>query len=151
MTVTLGPVTTSSNLANNTYGNQYNPRCLKRDFHQSFSTANLTYTTIADLWVAHPASHGYVGGDEQDLYTSPNDPLFYLIHSQIDRLWAVWQGQDYASREFALDGTVTINNMPPSEDATLSMIMHLDIAAGNDMPVSDAMTAIGNDYCYIYA
>jgi tyrosinase len=53
----------------------------------------------------HNAVHGWVGGllgvspDGRPLYgtmvlsTSPNDPVFFLHHANIDRLWAEWQSR----------------------------------------------------------
>jgi tyrosinase len=39
---------------------------------------------------AHNQVHVFVGGD-MGFGTSPNDPLFYLHHANIDRIWAAWQ------------------------------------------------------------
>ena len=98
----------------------------------------------------HPASHSFIGGDAFDLFTSPTDPVFYLLHSQVDRLWTVWQGQDFSGRTNGLDGTVTFLNDPPSHNATLQtiMIMHL---AGGDIPIEDVMSTYKRNYCYMYA
>ncbi|MCH8150178.1 MAG: tyrosinase family protein, partial [Planctomycetes bacterium] len=41
----------------------------------------------------HNRIHGRVGGDMGQM-TSPNDPIFFLHHCQVDRLWAKWQ-QDH--------------------------------------------------------
>lgn len=38
----------------------------------------------------HAAAHGAVGGT-MGSYSSPNDPVFFLHHAQVDRLWAQWQ------------------------------------------------------------
>jgi tyrosinase len=38
----------------------------------------------------HNNVHGWVGGS-MDRMTSPNDPVFFLHHCNIDRLWALWQ------------------------------------------------------------
>jgi hypothetical protein len=40
-------------------------------------------------WSAHNLIHGFVGGDMGQLDTSPNDPLFWLHHSNVDRTWAM--------------------------------------------------------------
>ncbi len=37
------------------------------------------------------AVRGVVGGHMSDDEISPNDPLFFLHHAQVDRLWALWQ------------------------------------------------------------
>ncbi|KAF2014063.1 Di-copper centre-containing protein [Aaosphaeria arxii CBS 175.79] len=39
-----------------------------------------------------------VGGLQLDPLTAPNDPIFWLIQSNIDRLFSVWQGQDLEAR-----------------------------------------------------
>ena len=38
----------------------------------------------------HNGVHGWVGGDMTAM-TSPNDPIFFMHHAQIDRIWAIWQ------------------------------------------------------------
>ena len=38
----------------------------------------------------HNAIHRFVGGDMMTS-TSPNDPVFYLHHANIDRIWSAWQ------------------------------------------------------------
>ncbi len=38
----------------------------------------------------HNGPHEWIGGNMLP-HTSPNDPVFYLHHSNIDRIWAVWQ------------------------------------------------------------
>jgi hypothetical protein len=38
----------------------------------------------------HNRVHVWVGGDMQ-FGTSPNDPVFFLHHANVDRLWAQWQ------------------------------------------------------------
>jgi hypothetical protein len=38
----------------------------------------------------HAQVHDMIGGDMSTMY-SPNDPMFFLHHSNIDRLWAEWQ------------------------------------------------------------
>lgn len=38
----------------------------------------------------HNRAHSMIGG-ELTRRTSPNDPLFFLLHANVDRAWAVWQ------------------------------------------------------------
>ncbi|OJH36736.1 tyrosinase family protein [Cystobacter ferrugineus] len=38
----------------------------------------------------HNAVHVWIGGDMADS-TSPNDPMFYLHHCNVDRIWHAWQ------------------------------------------------------------
>jgi tyrosinase len=73
-----------------------------------------------------------------------------LHHGNIDRLWTIWQAQDFQNRGLALDGTLTIANIPPSPNATLDSIMHLGIPAGGDLPIKVAMSVTENGHCYMY-
>ena len=41
----------------------------------------------------HGQGHTYIGGDLLDPHTSFRDPFVFLMHSNIDRLWAMWQRQ----------------------------------------------------------
>jgi tyrosinase len=40
----------------------------------------------------HNTVHNLIGGD-MSAGTSPNDPLFWLHHANVDRLWSVWQAR----------------------------------------------------------
>jgi len=40
--------------------------------------------------------HVWVGGD-MGASTSPNDPVFYLNHAHVDRIWAAWQRRNPTS------------------------------------------------------
>jgi tyrosinase len=162
----LGPVAPNNaaiNTPDNVYGYKKNTRCLKRDFDPALSAANLAYANVSALLQSptihefrpridstmHPSSHTSIGGDLFDLFSSPTDPAFYLLHSQIDRLWTIWQGQDFDARGDGLDGTLTFLNFVPSANATLDTVMHM-FEAGGDMPIRDAMSTYGGDYCYKY-
>ena len=129
LTITLGPV--SQNVApGDTNGLGYNPRCLARDFLESQSSYQLSYKNVTDLialdsihtfhpamegqFGVHSGGHGFVGGDMQDIFSSPNDPAFFLHHAMVDRVWAIWQSIDPATRTYALDGTMTYLNGKPS-------------------------------------
>jgi|GEM_PF-1332065 len=41
--------------------------------------------------VLHNRVHMYIGGHMTDASISPNDPIFWLHHANIDRLWARWE------------------------------------------------------------
>ena len=42
----------------------------------------------------HGYAHTSFGGSIQDPATAPKDPLFFLLHCNVDRLWAKWQRQN---------------------------------------------------------
>lgn len=39
----------------------------------------------------HGEAHGYIGGSLSDAHYSFHDPFVFLLHSNLDRLWAEWQ------------------------------------------------------------
>ena len=52
-----------------------------------------TFTLALEGWVpygAHNQVHVYVGGTMEEMY-SPADPVFWLNHAEIDRIWSIWQ------------------------------------------------------------
>ena len=52
----------------------------------------------------HNGLHGWVGGQMSTLASSPFDPMFYLHHCNIDRLWAMWQMDGHAT-DYGPDAT----------------------------------------------
>ncbi|CAJ2506926.1 Uu.00g081120.m01.CDS01 [Anthostomella pinea] len=151
------------------YGYHANPRCLKRNIDLPSSVGKLTWANATliisspdiatfrnrmdNLW--HQNAHGFLGKDGMDLFTSPNDPVFYLLHAQIDRLWALWQGQDLAARTFATDGYRTFEGIPldtapgvPPANATLEDVM--DLGGGYRPTIRDGMAMTADGRCYVY-
>ena len=43
---------------------------------------------------SHDSIHGFVGGDMAWIDYSPNDPIFWLHHCNVDRVWATWEAQN---------------------------------------------------------
>jgi tyrosinase-like protein len=40
---------------------------------------------------AHAGAHSYIGGNLSNPHLSFRDPFVFLLHSNVDRLWAMWQ------------------------------------------------------------
>ena len=54
--------------------------------------ANATYDPFAQsLEGIHNSGHVWVGGSMSGILTAPCDPVFWMHHAEIDRIWAVWQ------------------------------------------------------------
>lgn len=58
----------------------------------------------------HNRIHLWVGGDMLP-HTSPNDPVFFLHHSNVDRLWAKWQALHPAAPYLPSSGGPTGHNL----------------------------------------
>ena len=61
----------------------------------------------------HNAGHNLIGGHMGGSY-SPNDPVFFLHHSNVDRIWFNWQQNMLAAHP----GTTHPDHYPPEDDVT---------------------------------
>ncbi|KAI1922131.1 hypothetical protein LOZ67_005959 [Ophidiomyces ophidiicola] len=101
---------------------------------------------------AHGGGHFFAGGMTgafSDLYASPQDPLFFPHHAQIDRLWAIWQWLDIAARRHALFGSLTYENLPPARNGSLDDAIDLAPLAA-PVAVRELMDVVAGPYCYFY-
>ncbi|TIB76409.1 Di-copper centre-containing protein [Wallemia mellicola] len=92
--------------------------------------------------------------DESSNYganASPNDPLFFVHHSNIDRIWAKWQDQDPENNKFAYGG-FTFHNYTTEEGTGVASINDtLEFGFITDpVPVHYTMD-YQKTYCYKYA
>ncbi|KAL4887208.1 tyrosinase central domain protein [Aspergillus karnatakaensis] len=119
----------------------YNPHCLRRDLNTRVSAyCNspdgsealleaadiIEFQTIADKGLQgaqqhgpHGCGHVSVGPSMTDLYAAAADPIFFLHHANLDRLWALWQEKDEEKRRVALNGTSSMYNAPDTPNVTL--------------------------------
>ena len=75
-----------------------------------------------------------------------SDPIFFLHHTQVDRLWYLWQQADLKNRMMAYEGG---NGVPGGGAAKLEDIFPLAGLAENKM-VSDLMDTMSGGLCYTY-
>src|SRR5262249_22153742 len=72
-----------------------------------------SFRNTLEGWVGprqiHNAVHRWVDGSMQP-GTSPNDPVFFLHHCNIDRLWAVWEQKHPAVAHYLPDNTTAAAN-----------------------------------------
>lgn len=79
-----GPITvmrspgTSANLASSVSSV---PTAMSQTSYSSFSSI---------INGVHGVVHGWVGGTMSSAHTSPADPVFWLHHANLDRLWWIW-------------------------------------------------------------
>ncbi|KAF1969065.1 Di-copper centre-containing protein [Bimuria novae-zelandiae CBS 107.79] len=173
-TVNLGPIqetwpTTASNPQADGLG--YNPRCLTRDINLQAigdGTDDLVVSLINDAKSIgelqnriqsstntrigiHGSGHFGIGGAAIDVYNSPADPAFYLHHGMIDRIWTTWQNMDLNNRQFVVSDTLTLNNVPPSRNATLEDLLDLEFIGLPNITIADAVSTVAGPFCYLYA
>lgn len=70
------------------------PPVLPTKTHVQSILSETTFTAFTtQLEFAHNNVHGWVGGTMANIEISPADPLFWMHHAQIDRLWSRWQAK----------------------------------------------------------
>ncbi|KAF2999498.1 hypothetical protein E8E13_008840 [Curvularia kusanoi] len=152
----------------------YNPRCLKRDLTTYASSNWLTYENLYNLTLGsaakdiasfqnelqgrfddgflglHAAGHFSIGGDAGDFFSSPNDPVFFMHHAMLDRVWWLWQAL-HLNQAKTIAGTVTLFNKPPSRDAKLDDVVSTNWLNLEDRKIEELLGSLdGSPFCYIY-
>jgi tyrosinase len=172
MTANLGPMSVAIDVsikANpRSDGLGYNPRCIRRDITNYFTTRYLRTqdiqtlitkpTTILDFqnsmqgdttssFGVHSAGHFSIWGDPGgDFYISPGDPAFYLHHGMIDRVWWIWQNQDPAKRVMTIGGSTSLFG---GAQGTLNDNVNLSVL-GSTLKIKDLVSTTGGPFCYVY-
>ncbi|KAL0579506.1 hypothetical protein V5O48_002490 [Marasmius crinis-equi] len=95
----------------------------------------------------HDSGHFTVGGDFGDLYSAPVDPLFFVYHANVDRVWWKWQNADREERLYLIDGRTTVD--PPYEEVTLDFLLKMEGLAPLT-PVRQVMDTGNELLCYTY-
>ena len=154
------------------------PRCLKRDLRQSVAAKWASYRNSTELILNNPTirqfqewsqgdprsatdetrgmgvhggGHYTFGGDPgADPYTSCGDPVFYLHHAQIDRLYWIWQSLDWPNRQ-GIYGTGTWLNNPPTPEVNIDEF--IDLRPLNEpRRIRDLIDAVGGTpSCHVYS
>ncbi|KAI0599277.1 hypothetical protein F4775DRAFT_552168 [Biscogniauxia sp. FL1348] len=141
---------------------QPNPHCLVRDLNDWFLRRLNNATAIENLLASedilqfqtrlepiHQGGHLTIGGAMQDFFTSPQDPIFWLHHTNLDRLWSIWQAEDPARRS-QFNGTSTYLNpigYTPEVDIDTQITFPV---LGENITLGDASNPMAGRYCYVY-
>ncbi|KAJ6031582.1 tyrosinase central domain protein [Penicillium herquei] len=148
----------------------YTPNCFQRAMDDDSLRLNNNYSDIEQLlsqptiedfqnilstpegdahYGPHGGGHVAMGGDGADLFTSPTDPVFFLHHAQVDRMWWTWQSRDLENRRYALSGTQTLENVPASPELTLEDQITWG-PLGRNYTTKSLMAANDGPFCYRY-
>ena len=85
-----------------------------------------------------------------------SDPIFFLLHGQLDRAWAAWQAHDQRNRNLIAGGVdQDINNfdahpLGTGTRVTEDTVLHI-AGIGPDAKVKDVLSTTGGYLCYQYA
>ncbi|KAH7305905.1 hypothetical protein B0I35DRAFT_471468 [Stachybotrys elegans] len=158
---------------------EYNPHCLRRDMspwlltHSANSDVVDHVMAAPDFWefnkraqgglmpdeiTLHGSGHIAIGGNSGDIAnvnSSPGDPLFYLHHANLDRVWENWQRKSSANRNsFAGPDNGWaypfnfFGDIPYSNITTDFALVYSELSASNK--ISDLMYTNKGPLCYRY-
>ncbi|KAF2223082.1 monooxygenase [Elsinoe ampelina] len=158
-----------ADITNEYFGDSRTPHCLMRSFNNGTEqvgdmfSPNYTPQKIEEIQqlpdydayrrklegTPHGAIHSSLGGDMIPS-TSPNDPLFFLHHTQIDCLWWLWQTEK--PERFAEYAGIRTQDQfngvtPPAASKTDLMKMG---GLAEDATVEEYLTSSKNGMCYGY-
>lgn len=162
-------------------GYENTQHCINRAVNDRISTGSaqanvddcLARTTFDAAWPCiegrpHSGGHGGVGGQMLNGVSSPGDPLFYLHHTWLDKVFWDWQALDRATRTTTISGTnIGPDNSPgfpprPSDiplptgadgdPGTTTTLGHVLNMYGNspNKTVGDVLDIQGEYLCYEY-
>ncbi|KAL5639188.1 hypothetical protein ACGC1H_006638 [Rhizoctonia solani] len=134
------------------------PHCLTRRFNFTGSPVGnwtksvlneiMQYPDYINFWnnterMPHDNLHRTIGGDMRRQY-SPNEPLFFLHHAQVDRLWTIWQGRNETRlRDY---GGNTVQEVTVDTASLRDTLFTLGYAPERD--VKEFMDTKSNGLCY---
>ncbi|KAF7137129.1 hypothetical protein CNMCM5793_007193 [Aspergillus hiratsukae] len=148
---------------------RYNPRCLMRSFNSAllrrFANADAVRRMLAAQTIqeflgvldpgtagrigAHAAGHVALGPTMGDVFASVQDPVFFLHHAMVDRLWGMWQVAGGPERRCALNGTGWMFDPPWATAVTVDTVVEFGIL-GSPRKIKELMDPFAGEYCYTY-
>ncbi|CEI62090.1 hypothetical protein FVEN_g3123 [Fusarium venenatum] len=107
-----------------------------------------TYKDMSEMLegLPHAQIHSVIFGDMGPA-TSPNEPLFFLHHANVDRAWAKWQGRNDTRLSDYTGFRVSQTTIP----ATITDTMPVMELAENEPVVKDYMDTLSGPLCYTYS
>ncbi|KAI0163486.1 amino acid transporter [Pestalotiopsis sp. NC0098] len=133
----------------------YDDYCLARSWNQTaYLTANQSYVDICRAkdnyndanfcYVDNPHSCGHLatGGTMEDQNASPGDPVFFLHHANLDRLWWLWQKDNLTARLTDMSGSIIPPDSIMQQNRWLypsAAFIDYDGDAGNDTTLNHVL------------
>ncbi|KAF0644243.1 hypothetical protein FPSE5266_12166 [Fusarium pseudograminearum] len=107
-----------------------------------------TYGKMSEMLegLPHAQIHSIIFGDMGPA-TSPNEPLFFLHHANVDRVWAKWQGRN-DTRLSDYSGFRVSETTIPAKITDAMPVMEL---AESEPIVKDYMDTLTGPLCYTYS
>lgn len=151
-----------------------NPSCLQRDLNAFIASS---YTNPSQVSAAthasgaaeleallngaigggalgvHSGAHFQVGGtvgSMSSIHVSPQDPVWYAMHTFVELIYDSWQRTNPALRD-DVSGTMTAGNVPPSDEVTLdSVLPDWGYLEPRPVTVRELLSTTEGPFCYEY-
>ncbi|KAF7919615.1 hypothetical protein EAE99_008467 [Botrytis elliptica] len=94
---------------------------------------------------AHASIPHMIRGDFS-MFTAPYDPVFFLHHTQLDRLWWLWQQKDIQNRLYQYRGVTAFKS--PEQASVQDLLLMGKLIA--DIEVKDVLDTESGVLCYNY-
>jgi tyrosinase len=109
-----------------------------------------TWRTCTEA-IPHASGHGGVGALMQSVPLSPGDPIFWLHHTYLDKLWHDWQQVDPSTRTYAIGGTNQFLTDPALQGGDNGALFLVENGTMNVfMPPGANQTKIIASYCGVF-
>lgn len=103
------------------------------------------HVSVGGAW---PVGNAIVSGDLTDPATSPNDPLFFSHHAQLDRLWYQWKVNTGDAKATTADpcagfyGTAVTSPQPSGHNLADTFFPYFYLGGSSPLTVSQACLAL---------
>ncbi|KAJ3517027.1 hypothetical protein NMY22_g14059 [Coprinellus aureogranulatus] len=95
----------------------------------------------------HWITHSPIGGEMTNVWSSPSDPIFYLSHLNLDRMWWHWQKRDLKKRLREIAGPTTRNG---TDNVGLDFVLDYPLL-GPNVTIRDVMDISKEPNCFAYS
>ncbi|KAK7959690.1 uncharacterized protein PG986_004544 [Apiospora aurea] len=140
-------------------GDGHQAHCLSRavdetgtaQVNKDYENLCLSYTSFTDFakcWEQgpHGISHNSIGSVMADVKSSPGDPIFWMHHLYIDRVFSAWQDRDASGARKR-----TVNGCADGNRPCTPLTMQTNIPMGGllkDVTVGQVMDTMSGAMCY---
>lgn len=147
-----------------------NETCLTRDLNPIIAQAQTNWTLFQKAVAApdqetfatllngviggstlglHSGAHFTMGAPASSIFVSPQDPIWYPLHTFLDLMYVQWQ-KAHPDIYDQMWGTMTANNIPPSGNVTLDTMEPDWGYLYPSLPVKDLISTTAGPFCYDY-
>ncbi|KAJ3218992.1 hypothetical protein HK099_004856, partial [Clydaea vesicula] len=144
------------------YGNDFGTPNVLGAFYPPGAIQNSLQTYSDNYWYFnrevqfgfHAKVHANLGGDMANVAISPNDPIFFLHHAFVDKVWNIFQNLKPENKNMYFgpaQGGAPINPNDPNDDPGFGNSFPTDLLSYFGIPVSSVFDTYAERLCYKYS